>query len=253
MAKRKTKPWWPKTVTLQLSFWANFILKLSTYKTRLNISDDQINSIIEDEAVFRYLFTYDVTFRIFMAAFLTYRKNIMKGKTPADIGLPPVCPITIVPAKVLSALLNRLFAFVALIKAQPKMTIAIRKDLQIVGGDIPPFIQSEYFANGSGKVTLDGIVFNFIKGLFIEGMAIFMQRAKDPEFYEVIRIYKKGYVMNIENLLPGLETRNFYFRAIIDNKLIGKPSPVFSVIWYSPPPPEVAVKGNSNDTKEPKI
>jgi hypothetical protein len=255
MAKRVTKPWWPHVIALQLSFWANFISKLPTYASRLSISDEQIDSIVEDEAVFRYLFEYDVTFRIFIKAFMTYRKNLLSGKTPADIGSPPVCPITIVPTNVLSGLLNRLFSFVNLIKANKGYTSAIGKDLRIIGADIAPFVEDDYIANGKAVEGMDGILINFKKGLFIDGMAIFCQRGTDPVFYELIRITKSGFLINSLNLAPGPETRKFKTRAFVGNKLIGKYSPKFSATWTSPLPPTAkkakeGVTNEETDTKE---
>jgi hypothetical protein len=251
----KTKYWWPATIANQLLFWANFISKLPMYATALNITTDEITAMGKDAASFIYLYTYEAVVRAFLAAFMTYRRNLLTGKTPADIGAPPVCLIDTVPTPVLSALLNRLFAFVVLLKAQPGMTEAIRKDLQIVGDDIAPFVPADYIANGKSKVAEDGIIINFTKGLFIDGVAVFMQRGSDPAFYEIIRISKKGYMITSLNLAPGPETRNFKTRAYIDNVLIGFSSPVFSATWTSPPPPPTvaaAKDGAEAKTEEPK-
>ena len=55
MARNPKKPWWKTTKDARLSCFANFILKIVTYSTELNITTDEHNSVVADEAMFQYL------------------------------------------------------------------------------------------------------------------------------------------------------------------------------------------------------
>ena len=89
----KSKRWWPQTIALQLAFWLNFISKLGTYATALNITTDEITAFGKDAAVFAYLYAYEKVVRSFLASFMAYRKNLLAGKVPADKGNPPLVGI----------------------------------------------------------------------------------------------------------------------------------------------------------------
>ena len=234
----KKKPWWPKTIADQLLFWLNFNLRLPEFTTQLALTVPELAQIVKDAAMFKYLYQYEEEFRVYMVQFLAYRKLILGGKSAADIGAPPVCPVLTVPASTVTAMLFRLFGFVKSIKQRAGYNTSIGGALKIIGADIEPFVPADFVSNGKGKGTVDGIVINFVKGMFIDGMAIFEQRGTDPVFHELIRVPKKGYIINSYNLIAGKpETRNYKTRAYIGLDLIGEFSPVFSVTWTSPLPP----------------
>lgn len=237
----KTKQWWPKTIALQLAWWTNILLKMVTYTTELVITTEERDQLTADAAMFKYLFTHDTTVRTYIAAFMKYRKDILAGKIGADLGDPPVMPITLVPASVFSALLNRTFGLVNSFKLRGGYTESIGKDMLIIGEDIPAFDPETYVANGKGKTTFDGNIIKFTKGVFIEGMGVFCQRGTNPDFIELIRITKTGYLDNRLNLAKGPESRVYYLRALIGDTFVGEPSPTFTLTWTSPPPPPPVV------------
>ena len=230
--------WWPRTIPQQKVWMLNFPGKVLFYKLVVPITDLEYAQVVKDCNMFIYLIDYDADVRLFMAEFMIYRLRIFGGETQESIGLPPVCPIISVPVEVLTGMLNRIFNLVTAIKSRGGYNTVIGTAMKIIGADIPPFIPEEYVANGKGKGTVDGIEINFVKGIFISGMAVFEQRGADPEFHEIIRIYKKGYKVTSYNLVDNKpETRNFKTRAFVGNDLIGEYSPVFSVTWTSPPRP----------------
>jgi hypothetical protein len=233
----KTKKYYPGTTLLQLAWWLNLIEKMITYTGELDITEAEQMQVAEDEAMFNYLFTYETQFRIFMVAFVKYRNDLLAGKTGAYLGLPPVCAIPEVPTKVLSALLNRLFTLVGSFKKRGGYTVAIGKDMLIIGADIPAFDPDTYIANGRGKTLNTGNKINFTKGLFIEGMQISMMRGAETVFTVIKQTSESGWIDSALNLVDGPETRTYITQAYIGSNLIGFPSPPFKLTWTSPPPP----------------
>jgi hypothetical protein len=233
----KKKPWWSGVRGDQKAWMVNYPVKMLEYETELEITTDELTQAENDSAMFIYIFTYLDDVRFYLKQLMVYENNILSGLTQSDIGAPPVCPVITVPLSVLTGLLNRTFALMTNLKTRGGYNTLIGTALMIIGDDIAPFNGDTYIANGKVKVNEDGFTFSFLKGPFITGMAISQQRGTDPAFYEIARIFKKGFLWNTLNLEAGPETRNFKTRAFIGNTLVGNSSPVFSGTWTSPPPP----------------
>jgi hypothetical protein len=238
MAIVKKKAWWPSTRVKQSEWWANYKLKLVTYTTELEITVDELAAADADEAMFQYLYDCENMINDFKGTLGTYKKNLLKGKIPADIGAPPSFTLPAAPATVNSAMMDRSFTFVKNLKSRDGFTATIGDAFKIIGDDIAPFDPTAYTPAGKAKNTNDYIECKYTKGPFINGVEISSQRGANPDYVVLGRITKTTYQDSRFNLVNGVpEIRQYIIRAFIDDKLIGNPSPPFKTTWISPLPP----------------
>ena len=234
----KKKPWWPSTREKQAEWWANYKLKLVTYTTELEITVEELAVADADEAMFQYIYTVENLITDFRGTFGTYKKNLLKGKIPADIGGPPVLTLPIAPAIVNSAMLDRTFTFVKNLKSRDGYTETIGDAMKILGDDIAPFDPSEFTPIGKTKNTEEFIEVKYVKGKFINGVEIYGIRGKETEYITLGRVNKNTYQDKRYNLVTGVpEIRTYKIKAFIGDVLIGNTSAPFSATWTSPPPP----------------
>ncbi len=234
----KKRPWWPLAKTDQLAWFANYKVKAVYYKTILGLTDDNILSITNDEAMFRYFNSVRTNKNTYGGSFTVYEKQILNGNTQVDNGIPPVYVAPTVPISVKTGLKFRTFSFIEALKLNPAFTLTIQEEFKVIGEDYPPFDTDTYTANGKAKTTASYIGISTVKGKFIDGIEVFSQRGAETEFTSLGRVSKGIFKDDRYNLVNNkLEIRSYYTQAFVDNELIGLVSPTFTATWKSPVPP----------------
>ena len=234
----KKRAWWPGARTKQSEWWTNYLLKLVTYTSELVITVDELAETQADGAMWQYFYTVENRINDYKGSLGVYKKNLLNGKIPADIGAPPVLTLPVVPATVNSAMMDRTFTFVKGLKNRVGYTEAIGDAFKIIGDDIMPFDPDTFTPVGKTKTTNDFIELKYTKGPFIDGVEISSQRGSSSEYVKLGRITKTRFKDTRFNLVNGVpEVRKYIIRAFINDKLIGNPFEPFKATWISPIPP----------------
>jgi len=234
----KKKGWWPSTRVDQNAWWDNFKVKLVTYTTELTITTDELDSANADAAMWQYFYTVENLMNNYKGTLGVYKRNLLGGKIPSDIGAPPVLALPAPPATVNSAMMDRNFLFVKSLKTRDGYTEGIGTAMLIIGDDIAPFDPTEFTPVGKTKNTELYIEGRYTKGKFIDGVEIYCQRGTNPAFITIGRVNKATFQDSRPNLVTGVpEIRIYKIKAFIGDVLIGNTSAPFQATWTSPPPP----------------
>lgn len=234
----KKKTWWPGTRQDQYAWWDNFKVKVVTYTTELEITTTELDTVETDAAMWQHLYKVENLVNDFKGSLGTYKRNLLGGKIPADIGAPPTLSLPIAPATVNSAEIDRTFLFVKNLKSRDGYTETIGDAMKILGDDIAPFDPTEFTPVGKTKNTEDYIEVKYVKGKFINGVEVYCQRGSNPDYITLGRVNKNKYQDKRYNLVTGVpEIRKYKIKAFIGDVLIGNTSAPFSATWTSPAPP----------------
>ena len=235
----KKKPWWPGTIELQKSWFANYALHLPDYTAALSLTVPELDQVAKDAAIFKYLFDQDDESLSYKAELMAYRVKILFSKEQIAGGAVPTFTVITIPPLVLTGLLTRQFNFIKGLKTRSGMTSIIRTALRIDGADLEPFDPDTYVANGKAKVFYDKVRIRYTKGPYIQGMGIFIQRKPTEEFKLLKKVTKVFWDYKEANPVFDVpELLSFKTQAMLGDEFVGEPSPPFSVTWLAPPPIE---------------
>lgn len=226
----KKKYWWPGKRENQVAWWENYPIALAANKVALGATVAELLRSVNDSAMFLSLYANEAAFRIWVAQYVKYRKDIIDGKTQASIGDPPLLATQTFPTTVLMGLLQRTFAYIVTLKGRTGYNDVIGTALLIIGDDMAGFNPDDYIANGKVKGLVGVNQLTFVKGKFITGMETFRQRGADPEYYSIGKFNKSKGQDTSPNMVAGVpELRNYKNRAFIGNTMIGEYSPIYSI------------------------
>ncbi len=117
-------------------FLTNLANKIGTYAPTLGISPDEVASIVNDAAMFKYILRMQEAFKTFKQGLSAYKNQLRDGRqseTPSPLPIAPTLPAP--PTLVNNGILWRARKLVARIKGSTNYNESIGEDLGIVGDE----------------------------------------------------------------------------------------------------------------------
>ena len=202
-------------------FLDNLALKIGGYETLLGLTTEDVTSVQDDAAMFRYVLDMQEAYKTFKQD-LTKYKNMLRDGAPGPLGPIPVGPVMPSPPTLVDKnIFKRIRKLVDRIKAAPAYNNAIGEDLGIVGDEQTPDILG-LKPDLKSRLEAGRVLIMWTKG-HTEGIDIYVDRQDGAGFVFLATDTKPNY-LDTHVLPEGVESAVYEYKAIyrIDDEQVGQ-------------------------------